>query len=162
PAAPGAGTARPAANSVVNMSDAAPHAGPNLKTLFGLFDPTNDLPAHEIVPADAVPEPYRGLLVHNHHMTVTVEAFYGDLVDVRVIDRRQTDHDYARTILLALHRTSQIVQFGIMRIWFQYCSDEVRKEIVAEATPLGRILIQHGILRRIEPTAYLRATPSPA
>lgn len=144
------------------MSDPVPQAGPDLKTLLGLFPPIDDPPAQQLVPGESVPEPYRGLLVHNHHMTVTVEAFYGDLVDVRVIDRRQTADDYARKILLVLRKTGQIVQFGIMRIWLGYCSEEVRKEIVAEATPLGRILIQHGILRRIEPTAYLRVTPSPA
>jgi chorismate-pyruvate lyase len=37
----------------------------------------------------------------------------------------------------------------------------VRAEIVSETTPLGRILINHNVLRRIEPTDYLRVTPGP-
>ena len=37
----------------------------------------------------------------------------------------------------------------------------MRAEIESEATPLGRVLIQHNVLRRIETTAFLRAVPGP-
>ena len=37
-----------------------------------------------------------------------------------------------------------------------------KAEIVAGKTPFGRILIEHKVLRRIEPTAYLRAECGPA
>src|SRR5262249_50208646 len=120
------------------------------------FPPADDLPEFEIIPADEMPEPYRGLLVHEHHMTVTVEAHHGDLVDVRILARRHRGNSYARKILLALQKTGRIVQFGIVRIDLGACSPEVRAAIVAGNTPLGRILIQHNVLRRIEPTAYLR------
>src|SRR5262249_37586355 len=69
------------------------------------------------------------------------------------------DDIYARKILLALQQTGRIVQFGIVRIHLQYCSDVVRQEILTGQTPLGRILIRHNVLRRIEPTAYLRVIP---
>ena len=55
----------------------------------------------------------------------------------------------------------RVVQFGIMRIHFRYCSKAVADEIVSGKTPLGRILIQHDVLRRIEPTAFLRVIPGP-
>jgi chorismate-pyruvate lyase len=139
-----------------------PH-GPDLRTLFALFPmaPGELLPEFEIVPADEVPQPYHALLVHEHHMTVTVETHHRDQVDVRIIARRHTGDWYARKILLALHGSGRIVQFGIMRTNFRYCSPEVREEIQAGQNPLGRILIQHNVLRRIEPTAYLRVLPSP-
>jgi hypothetical protein len=38
----------------------------------------------------------------------------------------------------------------------------VRAEIIAGETPLGRILIKHDVLRRIEPTGFLRVVPGPA
>jgi len=135
---------------------------PTLETLFGLFPPADDVPGHDYVPAQQLPSPYQELLVHEHHMTVTVERHHGDLVDVRVLDRRRDQDSYARKILLALRGNGRVVQFGIMRIHLQYCSAAVRREIVAEQTPLGRILIQHNVLRRIEPTAFLRVVPSPA
>ena len=114
------------------------------------------------VRADDVPPPYHSLLVHEHHMTVTVEDFHGDLVDVRVLACRHAGDSYAREILLELQKTRQVVQIGIMRINLGYCSAAVRREIIAQRTPLGRILIQHNVLRRIEPTAYLRITPGTA
>lgn len=136
--------------------------GPDLRTLATLFPPPGGMPEYEFVPADEVPPPYDQLLVHEHHMTVTVEAFYGDLVDVRVLERKLEGDTYARKILLTLQKTGQVVQFGIMRVHLQYCSEPVRQAILAERTPLGRILIQHDVLRRIEPTAFVRVIPGPA
>jgi chorismate-pyruvate lyase len=133
---------------------------PDLPTLFGLFPDQSDRPEYEVVPA-AVPEPYHGLLVHNHHMTVTVERFYGSPVDVRILARRHDGDSYARKILLTLQSTGQVVQFGAVRIRLELCSEPVRAAIVAAQTPLGRILIQHNVLRRIEPTDFLRVEPGP-
>ncbi|MCI0682898.1 MAG: hypothetical protein L0Y71_12415 [Gemmataceae bacterium] len=137
-------------------------ADPRLSDFFPLFPPTDWLRAYEIIAADQVPQPYHKLLVHEHHMTVTVEEHHGSLVDVRVLERVHEGDTYARKILLALQSTGRIVQFGLVRIHFQYCSVAVREEIVAAQTPLGRILIDHNVLRRIEPTAFLRILPGPA
>jgi chorismate-pyruvate lyase len=94
-------------------------------------------------------------------MTVTVEDHHGSLVDVRVLDEFQQGETYARKILLALQSDGRIVQFGLVRIHLQFCSAKVRQEIVSKKTPLGRILIQNNVLRRIEPTNYLQITPGP-
>lgn len=144
------------------MIPQAPPAGPDLRALYALFPPGEDPPEVEFVPADEVPPPYHGLLVHEHHMTVTVEKFHGDKVDVRVLATHRSGDFYARKILLALQKTGRIVQFGIVRINFAYCTPAVRAAIEAEDTPLGRVLIQHNVLRRIEPTAYLRVNPQRA
>jgi hypothetical protein len=144
------------------MTDPAPYAGPSLRTLWSLFPPADDLPEFEFVRADEVPPPYHGLLVHEHHMTVTVEAHHGDLVDVNILARRHEGDSYARKILLTLRRTGRVVQFGIVRVNLGYCSEPVRQRIIEGKTPFGRILIEHNVLRRIEPTAYLRVLPSPA
>jgi chorismate-pyruvate lyase len=144
------------------MSEPPASGGPNLHELLALF-PTSGPPLFqaEVVPGDAVPPPYHGLLVHEYHMTVTVEAYHGDLVSVRVLAKQQQGETYAREILLALRTTGRIVQFGIVRIHLQYCSPAVRAEILEGTTPLGRILIKHEVLRRIEPTAFLRVVPGP-
>jgi chorismate-pyruvate lyase len=144
------------------MNSPSPAHGPDLATLLGLFSSAGDFARYEVIPADQVPRPYHGLLVHEHHMTVTQEAYHRDLVDVRILDLRVDGDFYARKILLALHTTGRIVQYGIVRINFHFCSPEVRAEIVAGQTPLGRILINHDVMRRIEPTAFLRMVPGPA
>jgi hypothetical protein len=136
--------------------------GPDLNELLRLFPAAaNDFLAFESVPAKRVPPPYRGLLVHEHHMTVTVESYHGERVDVLVLDRQFADEFYARRILLATKKTRRVVQFGLVRINFRYCSQAVRDEIVSERTPVGRVLIEHDVLRVIEPTGFLRAIPGP-
>jgi hypothetical protein len=135
--------------------------GPDIQSLFADFPPTSYLRDYEVIPAEQIPLPYHDLLVHEHHMTVTVEAHHGSLVDVKVLDRKRNGDSYARKILLALQSNGKIVQFGLVRIWLNYCSPEVADRIVSESTPLGRILIEHGVLRRIEPTQYVRVTPGP-
>jgi chorismate-pyruvate lyase len=94
-------------------------------------------------------------------MTVTVEAHHASLVDVQVLERKRDGDSYARKILLALQSTGRIVQFGLVRIRLNYCEPAVRDAILEEKTPLGRILIEHNVLRRIEPTEFLRVTPGP-
>jgi hypothetical protein len=137
-------------------------AGPDLRTLYALFPPADDVPEYAFVPPAAVPPPYDGLLVHEHHMTVTVEKYHGGLVDVRVLARHRGDSFYARKILLALHDGGRVVQFGIVRVNLALCSPAVRADILSEAKPFGRILIEHDVMRRIEPTAFLRVVPGPA
>jgi chorismate-pyruvate lyase len=137
-------------------------AGTDIQGLFRLFPPAEYMTRGELVPPGRVPGPYRQLLVNEDHMTLTVEAHHGDLVDVKVLEYRVAGDSYARKILLTLQKSGRVVMFGLMRVNFQYCSDAVRREIVSGQTPLGRILIEHDVLRRIEPTAFLRVFPAPA
>jgi hypothetical protein len=134
----------------------------DLEGLFAHFPPAADLPDYEFLSPDEMPEPFRGLLVHEHHMTVTVEEHHGDLVDVRLLAREHTGDSYARKIVLTLRKSKRIVLFGIVHIDLSVCAPAVRDAIVEAKTPLGRILIEHDVLRRIEPTAYLRIHPGPA
>jgi hypothetical protein len=143
------------------MTIPAQTTGPDLASLFSLFPHEGEF-EYSLVAADAVPQPYRGLLIHEHHMTVTVEDYHGDLVDVIVLDRKQDQDAYARKILLKLKHAARVVQFGLMRVNLALTSEDVRKEIVAGQTPLGRILFRHNVLRRIQPTAFLRVVPGPA
>jgi chorismate-pyruvate lyase len=134
---------------------------PDLISLFAQFPPAKDLPDHDLVSADEMPEPFQTLLAHEHHMTVTVEAYHGDLVDVRVLARVRDESSYTRKIILTLQNSGRVVLFGIVRINLNYCAPAVREAILAEQTPLGRILIEHNVLRRIEPTAYFKVEPGP-
>ena len=135
------------------------NATPTPEDLYRLFP--EDRGASELVPLtpDEMPEPYRQLLVHTHHMTVTVEGFYGQPVDVRVLDSMRTYRTYCRRILLSLKETGEVVQFGIIEVNLAALSDTVRGEIVAGKTPLGRVLIENNVLRSIQPVSYFRVWP---
>ncbi len=135
-------------------------APPDFDALNPLFPEAADKPFAEVVPAGDVPQPYHRLLVHTHHMTVTVEGFYGEPVDVTVLESHQAGDVYARKILLGLRRRGTVVQFGLVRIDLSACPQPVRVAILEGRTPLGRVLIENDMLRRIEPTAFLRVTLS--
>ena len=124
---------------------------PDLQTLTGLFYPSRESLGQfsEVSVAD-VPQPYRRLLAHNDHMTVAVEDFHAGPVDVRVLQRQTTATHYAREILLGRRADAEVVQYGIMRVNFAYLPQEVQEEIRSEQTPLGRILIEHNVLRRVQ------------
>ncbi len=131
-----------------------------LDELYAHFPDHSDRPTIELIAADDVPEPYQKLLVHTHHMTVTVEKFYSDTVDVKVLDAQVREDSYARKILLTLRRTGTVVQFGIVQIDLGVLSPVVRREIEEQKTPLGRVLIRHNVLRTVRPVGFFRAEPS--
>lgn len=136
---------------------------PDLAVLIALFYPKADkLGSFAPIPGPDVPEPYKHLLVHEHHMTVTVEAFHKSLVDVRVLQKMVTPTHYAREILLSRQSDQRVVQYGIMRVNLSYLSPEVQTRIVGEGTPLGRILIEHDVHRSIHLTALWKIQPGEA
>lgn len=138
-----------------------PATGPEVESLFRWFPPGTDLPTYAVVAEADVPEPFRGLLCHEHHMTVTVEAYHRDVVDVRLLAVRQRDPYYARKIVLPLRGSGKVVLFGIVRVNLDFTTAPVREAILAGDVPFGRVLIQHNVMRRIEPTAYLKVEPGP-
>jgi len=133
---------------------------PDLDTLVGLFfDRPEQLGAFVEVTSDEVPPVYRALLDHEHHMTVTVEVHHGCRVQVRVLDVKQTSTHYARKILLVRDTDGRVVQFGIMRIRLDCLSPVVRAAVESQQTPLGRILIEHNVLRAVRLSSLVRVTP---
>jgi hypothetical protein len=131
------------------------------KLLKIFYASPEELGSFTSVSVDETPEPYRGLLAHPHHMTVAMEQFHESLVDVHVDQVKQSGSDYARRIVLTRQSDGRIVQFGIVRIDFGYLDDAVRKKIESQSTPLGRILIEHKVLREIELVGLWRVTAGP-
>jgi chorismate-pyruvate lyase len=83
-------------------------------------------------------------------------------VNVRILQRLLGDDWYARQILLVCRGDGNVDQFGLPVIKLSYCSEQVREAILEGKTPLGRILIENNVLRRIEPTQFLRILPGAA
>ena len=123
----------------------------NVQTLIDLFyRDTAEIGQVIELDRDQVPMPARDLLVHEHHMTVTVEEYFGSAVDVQVLDSRLDDKHYSRKILLTRQSDNCVVQYGIVRLDLSVLHPEVQAEIQSQQTPLGRILINHGVLRRVK------------
>ncbi|MEM6329688.1 MAG: hypothetical protein AAF790_05505 [Planctomycetota bacterium] len=117
------------------------------------------------VTPSAMPTEYRNLLAHTGHMTVTLEAFHGTLVDVHVLRTAPASgaadaSSYAREIVLTRQSDGAVVQYGLMRLWLSGLPAAVQQEVTAQQTPLGRVLIRHGLLRDVEPLSFWRIEPS--
>ncbi len=137
---------------IPNQSDIA-----ELSTLVGLFYPQPKvLGEFEEVTAADVREPYRHLLAHEQHMTVAMEQHHGCDVDVHVLEARMSGQLYTRRILLKRQSDGRVVQFGVVRMSFDNVPTEVRRQIESQSIPLGRILIEHNLLREIQLLALWR------
>ncbi len=133
-----------------------------LTRLTSLFSPPGALVAEvEHLAGALTPEPYRQLLVHEHHMTVTMEQFHGSPVNVTVLAETLDGDLYSRQIVLTRSSDNAPVQFGIIRFNFEYVTNAVREEILARQTPLGRVLINHNVLRHIDLGAILKISAGP-
>lgn len=133
----------------------------DLTGLYSIFGDTGaQVPRARFIQAEEMPEPYRALLAHHHHMTVTMEEHCGSPVDVKIIRSIRDDPHYARKIVLTKKGTNDVVMFGIMRFNFDWCSPEIKEKIAEGKTPLGRILIENDVLRRISTHATLRIIPN--
>jgi hypothetical protein len=131
-----------------------PLTATDLYSLFG-----QEPPRLRTIDPGGVPAPYVHLLAHENHMTVTVERHHGGPVHLVVLDQLHREPLYARKILLLDSSTRRPVQFGIMQFDFRHCSPEVREEILGRAKPLGRILIESGVLRRVSTHQLLEIEP---
>lgn len=112
------------------------------------------------VEASQIPEPQRSLLNHNFHMTVTLEKFHSSPVDVRVLSEQSSGDAYCREICLDRTSDNQLVQYGIVRLNFKHLTSEVQSEIRSKSTPLGRVLIEHDVHRRVQLLCLYELAPS--
>lgn len=123
--------------------------------------------AFRAVPPDGVPEPARTLLDHTRHMTIAMEQRYGTPLGLRVIARAlDAGADdgkspwYAREILL-LSPGGEPVQYGIVRINLDRVDAATANAIRAARIPLGRVLINAGLMREVQRVELLEIRPGP-
>lgn len=132
-----------------------------LKKLTSLFPGEPLFEDVEHIPSSTTPEPYKGLLVHEHHMTVTMEEFHRCRVAVSVLEQRLEGDTYNREILLTKEGTDQVVQYGLVQFHFEFVTQAVRDELLRGQIPLGRVLIEHNVLRHIDLGAILHVQFGP-
>ena len=70
------------------------------------------MPAVEAVDGDAMPEPYRGLLVHQRDMTTTLESFCGERLHLRVLQKRRQGDLLTRQVVLETDKAGRPLEFG--------------------------------------------------
>ena len=128
-----------------------PPSTADLETLIGLFyGQVDELASFTPRHFSEMPTVYRRLLAHTGHMTVTVEDRHASPVDVHVLQIHQTPTHYSRKILLRRQSDQRVVQFGIVRLALDTLEPPAREEILSQRTPLGRVLIEHGVMRAVQ------------
>lgn len=111
---------------------------------------------YEMVTPDQMPQDYRALLVHQRHMTLVLQGYHSAKPNLFVMERRRDGDFYSRKIFLTAGNTAPAIELGVVRMNLGYMQELVKREVLAGQTPLGAILVQHNVLRRIEPRWYLR------
>jgi chorismate-pyruvate lyase len=133
---------------------------PDLEHLVKLFyDSPGDLGEFQEVKSHEMPAVFQKLLAHDEHMTVAVEAHHGTPVDVNVLETYVTPTHYSRKILLRRQTDREVVQFGIVRLNLHFLDPEVRQQIEQGRIPLGRVLIEHNVLRNVRLLSLWKVTP---
>ncbi|NND99391.1 MAG: hypothetical protein HKN47_18895 [Pirellulaceae bacterium] len=123
-----------------------------IENLLGQFygEPAGFAQLGEFCSVSEVPAPYDQLLDHHKHMTVTVESYYGEKVDVDVYRTKRDENWYAREITLTTQESKRVVQYGIVRLNTDALKPEVWRRIESQEVPLGRVLIEHNVLREVQ------------
>lgn len=132
--------------------------------LVRLFEPdTRRFGLFSAAESEAVPDEARRLLDHRGHMTVTLDRAHGGPVSLRVL--RTADvagaeggPRYAREILL-FSPDDRPVLHGIVRIDLTAVTSATARAIRAGSVPLGRILLEAGMLCEIDDVGFVRIAP---
>jgi chorismate-pyruvate lyase len=112
------------------------------------------------IDANDIPPPYRSLLVHQVDMTLTLENHFGGRVALRPLATFTSGPWYFRRVLLAQEYTGRPVEMGAIRIKVGAFPDRIRRQILKNDVPLGRLLRDGGVKYESRPLAFLSVTPN--
>jgi chorismate-pyruvate lyase len=117
-------------------------------------------PAVKAIEPDDIPMPYRSLLVHTKAMTLTLEQHFGERVLLRPLSTFLDRRWYFRRVLLVQESTGRPVEMGAIRIQVDAFSERIRRQILENEIPLGRLLRDGGVQYESRPKAFLAVTPN--
>lgn len=107
------------------------------------------------LPPDAVPDPYRQLLVHDHDMTSELQRFHEDAITLEVIHSERIGDLYLREVTLHAADCRTPVEYGLIEILLNHFPADLRPQILAGETPLGSILNRSGLDYHSKPQGFL-------
>jgi len=117
------------------------------------------LPQIEAIPGEAVPEPFRTLLVHSKDMTPTLEEYHQSQIHLEILRSEHRGGFYFREVVLRLNHDEKPVEFGANKIFLGLFPEEAQELIRLEQVPLGRILKECGVRHKTEAKGFLRVQP---
>jgi chorismate-pyruvate lyase len=118
-------------------------------------------PAATAIAPDAIPQPYRSLLVHQRDMTLTLEAHFGGRVVLRPLATFTVGPWYYRRVLLAQEYSGRPVEMGAIRMKLAALPRKVQADIRRNRVPLGRLLRDAGVDFTSVPREFFEVVPNP-
>lgn len=112
------------------------------------------------VDPDAIPPPYRSLLVHERDMTLTLEQHFGGRVVLRPLSTFAAGGWYYRRVLLAQEYSGRPVEMGAIRMKLSSLPARIQAEVRRNEVPLGRLLRDGGIDFTSLPRVFFSVTPN--
>eukprot|EP00053_Salpingoeca_punica_P017522 m.168970 g.168970 ORF g.168970 m.168970 type:complete len:274 (-) comp17229_c1_seq3:3769-4590(-) len=138
------------------------HSSSMAEALLRCFPEDELVQRCERVSADDVPEPSRRLLAHHTHMTMTMEAHHACAMQLQVIRTVAKPELYVRQVLLRRSSDGRAAMFGIARVHLEAFPESAQRDILAQKIPLGHIMQQHAVKRRVELRDLYLLVPGPA
>jgi len=140
----------PIESVLITSSTSAASEGLDFSALLRL--PTNS----RTITGEAMPEPHRGLLVHQQDMTSTLQRFHGETLHLKILKRVVQEPILERRVVLVGSESGKHVEFGAIRIRLDRFPVEARQEVLEGKRPLGAILSSHAIPYLSRPEAFLQ------
>lgn len=95
-----------------------------------------------------IPEPYRGLLVHDGDMTSTLERFHGSPIWLDVLRVGPRGESYVREVVLWREKDRRPVEYGMLEADLDAYPETLRPAVIAGERPLGFLLNDGGVAFR--------------
>lgn len=113
-----------------------------------------ELEAFRWIEGEAMPLPYRDLLVHDRDMTSTLSNFHESELGLNVLKARHEGSKYAREVILFTKETRLHVEYGAIDIMLDHYRPAEREAIIEGSEPLGSILNRMEHPYRSRPCGY--------
>ena len=120
-----------------------------------------DVPKVREIAPEKIPLPYRALLAHDSDMTLTLERHFGGRVMLRPLSTFARRGSYFRRVLLVQEYAGQPVEMGAIRMELDAFDAKLRRKILKNEIPLGRILRDGRFEYASRVKAFLEIIPNP-
>jgi chorismate-pyruvate lyase len=120
-----------------------------------------EVPRWRLVTPDEIPAPYRSLLVHESDMTSTLERHCGGTVVLRALGTFTSGAWYFRRVLLVQEHSGRPVEMGAIRIKLDAFGTRLKRQILKNEVPLGRLLRESRFDYMSHAKAFVALTPNP-
>jgi chorismate-pyruvate lyase len=114
------------------------------------------LPPWEQIAGEAMPQPYRQLLVHNGDMTPALENFHGKPIHLKLLNSRREGDHYMREVVLLLNGIRKPVEFGAISINLALFDAQSQQDILAGSRPLGTIMHRQDVRHSSRPSGFMK------